>query len=59
MPLVLYFMYYRLKQYRFKPHAHIPSPMKPNLFLGHVGYMAAGFKKFGNSKVHPGGISLK
>ncbi|KZM23153.1 heme binding [Ascochyta rabiei] len=33
--------------------AHIPSSLQPNIFFGHVGHMAAGFKKLGNSKAHP------
>lgn len=54
LPVLAYFLYLQLQQYRFKRFAHIPTPLKPNLFLGHLGLMAAGFKKFGNSKVHPG-----
>jgi hypothetical protein len=56
MPVVGYFLFYQLQQYRFKKFAHIPTPIKPNIFLGHLGSMAAGFKKFGDSKVHPGTV---
>ena len=56
LPVLVCFLYYQLHQYRFKKFAHIPAPLKPNLLLGHLGFMAAGFKKFGNSKVHPGTI---
>ncbi len=54
LPVLGYFLYQQLWQYRFKRHAHIPTSMKPNLFLGHLGYMAAAFQKFDNPKVHPG-----
>lgn len=54
VPLVVLFLYYQLRQYRFKKYAHIPTPLKPSLFLGHLGYMAKGFQKHGNSKMHPG-----
>lgn len=54
MPVLAYLLYYQLQQYRYKKFAHIPSILKPNLFFGHVGYMAAGFQKFGDSKTHPG-----
>ncbi|KAJ4987846.1 cytochrome P450 52A11 [Stagonosporopsis vannaccii] len=53
LPILAYFLYYELHQYRFRRFAHVPTPLKLNLFLGHIGFMAAGFKKFGNSKVHP------
>ncbi|KAJ4333488.1 hypothetical protein N0V87_007598 [Didymella glomerata] len=53
VPLAVCFLYFQLRQYRFKTYAHIPSPLEPNLFLGHLGYMAKGFQKRGNSKVHP------
>ncbi|KAF2624310.1 cytochrome P450 52A12 [Macroventuria anomochaeta] len=53
LPVLVYVLYYQLQQYRFKRYAHIPTPLKPNLFLGHLGYMAAGLKKSGNSKMHP------
>ena len=56
MPVVVYFLYYQLQQYRFKTFAHIPSSLKPGLFFGHVGHMVAGFKKHGNSKMHPGTV---
>lgn len=54
LPLLGYFLYFQLQQYRFKRFAHIPTTLKPSLFLGHLGHMAAAYKKFGNSKVHPG-----
>jgi hypothetical protein len=54
VPLAICFLYFQLRQYRFRTYGHIPSPLEPNLFLGHLGYMAKGFQKRGNSKVHPG-----
>lgn len=54
LPVLAYFLYQQLHQYRYKKFAHIPSILKPNLFVGHVGYMAAGYQKYGNSKMHPG-----
>lgn len=58
LPVVAYLLYHQLQQYRYKRFAHIPSTLKPNLFFGHVPNMAAGFKKFGNSKIHPGMVEL-
>ncbi|KAJ8106096.1 hypothetical protein OPT61_g9768 [Boeremia exigua] len=53
LPVLAFLLYQVLWQYRFKKYAHIPMSMKPNLFIGHLGSMAAGFKKFGDSRVHP------
>ncbi|KAF1924351.1 cytochrome P450 52A12 [Didymella exigua CBS 183.55] len=53
VPLAVCFLYYQLRQYRFKKYAHIPTPLKPQLLLGHLGYMAKAFQKRGNSKMHP------
>ncbi|KAF9692338.1 hypothetical protein EKO04_009590 [Ascochyta lentis] len=53
LPALVCFLYYQLKQYRFKTFAHIPTSVQPNIFFGHVGHMAAGFKKLGNSRAHP------
>jgi hypothetical protein len=58
LPVVAYLLYHQLQQYRYKRFAHIPSLVKPNLFFGHVPNMAAGYKKFGNSKLHPGMTGL-
>lgn len=45
----LFFLY----RWRFTNFAHIPSPMSRNLFLGHLGYIAAEYKNLPNSSVHP------
>ena len=58
MPVIVYLLYYQLLRYRYRKFAHIPTTLKPNLFLGHIPYMIAGFKKYGNSKMHPGISSL-
>lgn len=55
---VVYLLYYRLQQWRFKTFAHIPTPIKPSTLLGHLGYMAAGFKKY-DAKAHPGKAFLE
>ena len=58
LPVLAYFLYHQLQQYRYKRFAHIPSILEPNLFFGHLGYIAAGFQKHGNSKIHPGMVPL-
>ncbi|KAF1945420.1 cytochrome P450 [Clathrospora elynae] len=53
LPVVSWFLYYQLGQWRHKPFAHIPSKLSTNLFLGHLGHIAAQYKKVGSSDVHP------
>lgn len=48
----LYFLLYRWRY--SNTFAHIPSPLSRNLFLGHLGYIAAEYKKAGNPSIHPG-----
>jgi hypothetical protein len=48
------FLYFLLHQWRYNNFANIPSPLPRSLFLGHLGYLAAGFKKAEDSKIHPG-----
>lgn len=57
LPVVVYLIYHQLWQYRFKKFAHIPTSLKANTFIGHLGHMAAGFKKLGNARAHPGMIN--
>lgn len=47
-------LYYLLNQWRYMNFAHIPSKLTNNLFFGHLGYIAAEYKKAGSSTVHPG-----
>lgn len=54
VPIALYFLYCQLWQYRFRRFSHIPNSLEPNIFVGHVGHMAAGFKRLGDSRAHPG-----
>jgi len=54
VPAVLAGIYFLLYRWRFNKFAHIPTPLKSNLFIGHLGYIAAEFKKAGNPKIHPG-----
>ncbi|KAH7072855.1 cytochrome P450 [Paraphoma chrysanthemicola] len=42
-----------LHQWRYGNFAHIPSPLKRNLFIGHLGYIGDEFKKAGSSAIHP------
>ncbi|KAL6708686.1 hypothetical protein ACN47E_002382 [Coniothyrium glycines] len=53
VPLVAAFLYYQLYQWRYKRFASIPSNLKRNLFYGHLGYIAAEYKKVGSASVHP------
>ncbi|KAH4109701.1 hypothetical protein HBH98_035150 [Parastagonospora nodorum] len=53
VPTVLAGLYFLLYQYRYGKFTNIPSPLKRNLFLGHLGYIADEYKKAGSSAVHP------
>ena len=57
VPVIASLLYYQLLRYRSR-YAHIPTVLKPNLFLGCVPYMIEGFKKFGDSKIHPGASDI-
>ena len=59
LPVIAVFAGFQFWQWRYKKYAHIPNLLPSNLFLGHMGYIAAGFKKLGNSKMHPGEHSLR
>lgn len=52
--IIFFYLYSLLRQWRFKKFAHIPSKLPANLFIGHLGYIAAGYKKLGSSLPHPG-----
>jgi hypothetical protein len=39
VPAIIAGLYFLLHQWRHKAFAHIPSPLKRNLFLGHLGYI--------------------
>jgi len=54
VPTVLAGLYFLLYQYRYGRFTNIPSPLKRNLFFGHLGYIADEYKKAGSSSVHPG-----
>lgn len=54
IPVVIWFAYHQLRQWRYKTFAHIPSNLSSNLFIGHLGHIAAEYKKAGSSTVHPG-----
>ncbi|KAF2134227.1 cytochrome P450 [Dothidotthia symphoricarpi CBS 119687] len=53
LPILVWYLYYLLSQWRFKKFAHIPGQLPSNLFLGHLGYMIEGYKKLGSSLPHP------
>jgi hypothetical protein len=53
LPAVAFLLYHQLWRWRNK-FAHIPSSLVSNLFYGHIGYMAAGFKKAAIPHLHPG-----
>ncbi|KAF2831999.1 cytochrome P450 [Ophiobolus disseminans] len=50
---ILVTLYFLLHRWRYNRFANIPSPLKRNLFVGHLGYIAAEFKKAGSSTIHP------
>jgi hypothetical protein len=47
-------LYHQVIQWRYKRFAHIPNKLSTNLFLGHLGHIAAAYKKVGDATVHPG-----
>jgi hypothetical protein len=51
-------LYYILYQWRYGKFAHIPSPLSRNIFIGHLGHIAAEYKNFGSSSVHPGAYGI-
>jgi hypothetical protein len=59
MPAVAWLLYLQISQWRFKRFAHIPSKLSSNLFLGHLGYIAAEYKVLGSSTIHPGRIQVQ
>jgi hypothetical protein len=54
VPAAIAGLYFLLHRWRFSTFANIPSPLKNNLFFGHLGYIADEYKKAGSSSVHPG-----
>lgn len=54
VPALALFLYYQLYQWRYKKYAHIPKILQQNLFYGHLGYIAAEYKKAGSADIHPG-----
>jgi hypothetical protein len=55
VPVVAASLYFLLYRWRYSnTFAHIPSSLSRNIFLGHLGYIAAEYKKVGDPSVHPG-----
>lgn len=54
IPAAVAGLYFLLHRWRYSAYANIPTPLKSNLFLGHLGYIADEYKKAGSSSVHPG-----
>ncbi|KAL1793323.1 hypothetical protein ACET3X_008305 [Alternaria dauci] len=53
-PAVAWLLYLQISQWRFKRYAHIPSTLPSNFLIGHLGHIAAGYRKAGfSSTVHP------
>jgi hypothetical protein len=48
VPAIIAGLYFLLHQWRHKAFAHIPSPLKRNLFLGHLGYIGEEQQKLGS-----------
>merc|ERR1712137_432974 len=53
IPAIGWLLYMQVSQWRFKRFAHIPSKLSSNLLYGHLGHIAAEYKKAGSSTVHP------
>jgi hypothetical protein len=49
VPAIAAGLYFLLHRWRFGNFAHIPSPLKRNLFLGHLGYIGEEHQKLGSS----------
>jgi hypothetical protein len=54
MPAIAAGLYFLLYRWRYNTFAHIPSPLSNNLFIGHLGYIAQGYKKYKDPATHPG-----
>lgn len=53
LPVVAYFAYTALYNWRFKNFKDIPQ-LPRSLLLGHLPHIASGFKKFGDARRHIG-----
>ncbi|KAL1595798.1 hypothetical protein SLS60_009487 [Paraconiothyrium brasiliense] len=51
LPVVAYFFYTRLYNWRFKKFKDFPQ-LPNSLLMGHLPYIASGFKKFGDARRH-------
>lgn len=58
LPVIGWYFYTQMKQYRFKKFAHVPIQYPQSLALGHLKLMAEGFKKVGDSRKHVGALIL-
>jgi hypothetical protein len=58
MPLVAWFLYSQMYNWRFKMFNHVPQYFESSLVLGHLKSLAAGFKRLGDSRRHPGTFSF-
>ncbi len=54
LPVLVGITGFQLWKWRYKTYAHVPTLFPTNFFIGHMGYIAAAYKKVGNSKIHPG-----
>jgi hypothetical protein len=54
IPAIAAGLYFLLHRWRYNTFAHIPTPLSSNLFIGHLGYVAEGYKKYGDAATHPG-----
>ncbi|KAF2474484.1 cytochrome P450 [Lindgomyces ingoldianus] len=51
LPLVAWYLYVQARRWRFKKYAHIPH-LPSSFALGHLKFIAEGFKKLGDSRRH-------
>ncbi|KAF2856648.1 cytochrome P450 52A12 [Plenodomus tracheiphilus IPT5] len=52
VPAIIATLFFLLYRWRFNNFAHIPSPITRNLFLGHLGHIAAGYKNLPSPVAH-------
>lgn len=58
LPVVAAGVYFLLYRWRYTKYAYIPSTLKANLLWGHLGYIAAEYKKVGDPNYHPGKCTI-
>ncbi|KAF2259173.1 cytochrome P450 52A12 [Lojkania enalia] len=52
LPVLAWYLYIQLRQWRFKKYGHIPTHYTQSLLLGHLKVIAEGFQKIGDGRRH-------